>query len=118
VLRRPNLGFGLEDPMPYGRIDEWVFCYNGRYVTGLWDCDEELMRSHECGSYGCNYAQVETNGWNQLDHRRRDGSRPEMDRRRRWIAAGDGSWPEMDCSRKWIAAGDGFCFVLFILYAL
>jgi hypothetical protein len=24
----------LKDPMPYGWIDEWVFSYDGRYVTG------------------------------------------------------------------------------------
>ena len=47
--KRPDHGFGLNDPMPYGRIDEWVFSYDGRYVTGLWDCDEE---SKEDGDYG------------------------------------------------------------------
>ena len=44
-----GFGFGLRDPMPYGMIDEWVFSYDGRYVTGLWDCDEESM---EGGRYG------------------------------------------------------------------
>jgi len=34
--------------------------------------------------------KVETNGWNQLDHSRRDGLWPEMDRGRRWIATGYG----------------------------
>jgi len=24
VLTKPDRGFGLKDPMPYGRIDEWV----------------------------------------------------------------------------------------------
>jgi len=52
VLTRPDHGFGLKDPMPYGRIDEWVFSYDGRYVTGLWDCDEESM---EDGHYGGQY---------------------------------------------------------------
>ena len=43
VLTRPDHGcaFGLNDPVPYGRIDEWVFSYDGQYVTGLWDCDGE-----------------------------------------------------------------------------
>jgi len=51
VLKRPDhaFGFGLKDPMPYGRIDESVFSYDGRYVNGLWDCDEESM---EDGHYG------------------------------------------------------------------
>ena len=31
---RPDHGFEHKDPMPYGRIDEWVFSYDGRYVTG------------------------------------------------------------------------------------
>jgi len=44
-----GFGFGHKDPMPYGRIDEWVLSYNGRYVTGLWDNDEESM---EDGHYG------------------------------------------------------------------
>ena len=38
---------------------------------------------------------VETNGWNQLDHSRK------------WIVAGDGSRPEMDRGQRGIAAGDG-----------
>jgi len=44
VLTRPDHGFGLKDPMPYGRIDEWVFSYDR-----LWDYDEESM---EDGHYG------------------------------------------------------------------
>jgi len=50
MLNRLDLAFefGLKDPTPYGRIDEWIFSYDG-YVTGLWDCDEELM---EDGHYG------------------------------------------------------------------
>ena len=40
VVRKPDHGFGLKDPMPYGQINEWVFSYDGRYVTrwimGLW----------------------------------------------------------------------------------
>jgi len=34
VHTRPDHGFGLKDPMPYGRIDELVFSYDGHYVTG------------------------------------------------------------------------------------
>jgi len=49
VLTRPDRGFRLKDPMPYGRIDEWEVSYDARYVTGLWDCDEESM---EDGHYG------------------------------------------------------------------
>jgi len=30
------------------------------------------------------------------------GSQPEMDRGRRWIAAGEGSRPERDCGRRWM----------------
>jgi hypothetical protein len=45
VLTRPDHGFGLKDAMAYGPIDEWVFSYNGRYVTGLWDCDEDSMEN-------------------------------------------------------------------------
>jgi hypothetical protein len=41
---RPDHGFGLKDPMPYGQIDEWVFSY-----YGLWGSDEESM---EDGHYG------------------------------------------------------------------
>jgi len=37
----------------------------------------------------------------------RDGSRPEMDRARRLIAARKRLRPGMDCSRRGIAAGDG-----------
>jgi len=35
VLKRPDhaFGFGLNDPMPFGRIDESVFSEDGRYVT-------------------------------------------------------------------------------------
>jgi len=29
-----DLDLELKDPMPYGRIDECLFSYNGRYVTG------------------------------------------------------------------------------------
>jgi len=46
---RPEDGIGLKDHMPYGRINEWVFCYDGRYVTGFWDCDEESIKD---GHYG------------------------------------------------------------------
>jgi hypothetical protein len=51
VLTRPDhgFGFGLKDPMPYGQIDEWVFSYDGRYVTRLWDCDEELIEDVHYG---------------------------------------------------------------------
>jgi len=34
VLQRLDLGFGLEDPLPYGQIDEWAFSYDRWYVTG------------------------------------------------------------------------------------
>ena len=34
MLTRPDHGFGLKDPMPYGRIDEWVISYDAQYVTG------------------------------------------------------------------------------------
>lgn len=34
MLTRLDLGFGLEDPMPYGWINEWVISYDGPYVTG------------------------------------------------------------------------------------
>jgi hypothetical protein len=45
VLKRPDdaFGFGLKDPMPYGLIDEWLLCFDGRYVTGLWDYNKESM---------------------------------------------------------------------------
>ena len=51
MLKRPDhaFGFGLKDHMPYGLIDERVCFYDGRYVTGLWDYDEESM---EDGHYG------------------------------------------------------------------
>jgi hypothetical protein len=52
VLTRLDDGFGLKDPMPYGGIDQWVFSYDARYVTGSWDCDEESM---EDGHYGGQY---------------------------------------------------------------
>jgi hypothetical protein len=42
-------GFGLKDPMPHGCINEWVFSYDGRYVTGLCASDAESM---EDGYYG------------------------------------------------------------------
>ena len=44
MLTRPGHRFGLKDPMPYGRIDEWVFSYDRRYVTELRECNEEPMR--------------------------------------------------------------------------
>ena len=52
MLTRPDhgFGFGLKDPMPYGRIDEWVFLMmDNMSPDGLWDCDEESM---EDGHYG------------------------------------------------------------------
>jgi hypothetical protein len=39
-----GFGFGLNDPMPYGRIDEWVFLMmDDMPPDGLWVCDEESM---------------------------------------------------------------------------
>jgi hypothetical protein len=35
MLTKPDSGFGLKDPMPYGRIDELVFSYDGRHVSEL-----------------------------------------------------------------------------------
>ena len=49
MLTRPEHGFGLQDPMPYGRIDEWVFSHDGRYVTGIWDSDEASMEDEHYG---------------------------------------------------------------------
>ena len=43
MLTRPDHGFGLKDPMPYGRINEWVFSHDRRYVTELRDSIEEQM---------------------------------------------------------------------------
>jgi len=43
VLSMPDHDFGLKDSMPYWRIDEVAFSYDGRYVTGLWDCTEQSM---------------------------------------------------------------------------
>jgi hypothetical protein len=43
VLTKPDHGFGLKDPMPYGQIDELVFSYDGRHVTKLRECNEEPM---------------------------------------------------------------------------
>jgi hypothetical protein len=36
VLTRPDhrFGFVLNDPMPYGQINEWAFSNDGQYVTG------------------------------------------------------------------------------------
>jgi len=46
VLTKPDHGFGLKDPMPYGRIDEWVFSYDddmspdyGTAVKSQWKTD-------------------------------------------------------------------------------
>jgi hypothetical protein len=44
-----GFGFGLTDPMPYGRMDEWVFSYDGRYVTGLWDSHGQSMEARHNG---------------------------------------------------------------------
>jgi hypothetical protein len=44
---QPDHGFGLKDPMPYGQIDEWVFSYDARNVTKLWDCDEQSMEERQ-----------------------------------------------------------------------
>jgi hypothetical protein len=77
MLKRPDHGFGLNVPMPYGRIDEWVFSYDGRYVTGLWDYDEESMEGGYYGDRG------------QLRITAKEGLRHEMDPVRRWIT-GDG----------------------------
>jgi len=43
VLTKPDHGFGLKDPLPYGRIDELVFSYDARHVTELRECNEEPM---------------------------------------------------------------------------
>jgi hypothetical protein len=48
VLTRPDHGFGLKDPVPYGRIDEWVFSYDG-HVIGLWDYEEESTEDRHYG---------------------------------------------------------------------
>jgi hypothetical protein len=50
VLTRPDHGFGLKDPMPYGRIDEWVILMmNEMPPDGLWDCDEQSMEDRHYG---------------------------------------------------------------------
>ena len=41
MLKRPDWGFGLKDPMQYELIDTWVFSKDGRYVTELLGCNEE-----------------------------------------------------------------------------
>ena len=56
--------------------------------------------------------RVETNGWNQLDRGRKwiaagDGSWPERHGGRRWMTR-DGSRPEMDRGRIWIATSYGW----------
>jgi hypothetical protein len=82
MLTKPDGGFELKDRMPYGRIDELVFSYDGQHVTELRECNEEpmtdviaqkadvmeiskynLYRAYratgavtECGPYECNYA--------------------------------------------------------------
>jgi hypothetical protein len=50
MLTWPDHGFELNDPLPSERINEWVFSYNGPYLTGLWDRDEESMEDRH---YGC-----------------------------------------------------------------
>jgi hypothetical protein len=110
VLTRPDHGFGLKDPMPYGRIDEWVFSYDGRYVTDygtamksqcktdimevsnnyLWRAYRAIGEVTECGPYKRNYAQS-GNEWLEST-----GSQPEMDRGMIWMddwrrKTGDGS---------------------------
>jgi len=133
VLRRPDHRFGHKDLMPYGWIDEWVFSYGGRYVSGwimglrrtvngrrtLWilvymtfrGLTELQEQSRNAAHTSAITHWVETNAWNQLDQSRRwiaagDGSRPEMDRGIRGIAAGEGLRPEMD-NMRWIPSGDG-----------
>ena len=41
MLKRPDHGFGLKDPMPYGRIDEGVFFYldYGTTMKSQWKTD-------------------------------------------------------------------------------
>ena len=43
MLMMPDPGFGPNDPRPYGRIEEWVFSFDGRYVTGLRDYDKKTI---------------------------------------------------------------------------
>jgi len=47
--QEPDHGFGLNHSMPYEQINEWVFSYDGRDVTGLWDCDEKSMEDAHYG---------------------------------------------------------------------
>jgi len=121
VLNRPDHGFELKNPMPYGRINEWVFSYDGQYVTGwimglrwrvdgrwtLWrlvkmtfrELTERQELSRNAAHTGAIMHRVERNGWSQMD-------RDQMDRGRRRIAAGDG-WQEMHPVQRSIAAGYG-----------
>jgi len=127
VLKRPDhaFGFGLKDPMPYGRIDEWLLSYDGRYVTGwimglrwgvngwrtIWRLVNMTFREHtEQQEQSRNAAHtsaimhwVENTGWGQI-------YRDQMDCGRKWIATGygwmtRGGWLEVD-DRRWIS-GDG-----------
>ena len=126
VLKRPDhaFGFGLNDPMPYGRINELVFSYDGRYVTGwimglrwrvngrrtLWRLVNMTFRgltelqeqSRNAAHTSAITHRVETNGWSQMD-------RDQMDRGRKWIATGygwmtGGGWLEVD-DQRWMTRG-------------
>ena len=112
MLKRPDhaFGFGLKDPMPYGRIDEWVFLMmddmSPDYETGMKSqrktdimevCNNDLGKSYratgavtECGPYERNYAQV-GNEWPEPT-----GSQLKMDHGQGWIAARYGSRWDMD----------------------
>ena len=61
---------------------------------GLWDCDEESMEDGTSHGMRPIRAQLRT-GWKRMAEAR-------------WIAAGDGSRPEMDRGRIWIATGYGW----------
>src|SRR5882757_6194637 len=102
--------------MSYGRINEWVVSYDGRYVTGwimglrrrvngrrtLWrlvnmtvrELTELQEKSRNTDHTSAIMHMVETNGRNELDHSRR------------WIAAGNGLPPEM-VNKRWILSGGG-----------
>jgi len=121
VLKRPDdgFGFGVKDPMPYGRIDEWVFSNNGWYVTtritglrwrvnwrrtfwrlvniplrGLTEMQEQAWNAAETSAIT---HQVDTNSSSQMDCH-------QMDHSQRWMTV-DGTCPGLNRWRKWIKTG-------------
>ena len=125
VLRWLDHGFRLEDPLPYGQIDEWAFSYDRWYVTG-WIvelCWRVTGRRILWRLLTITFAQIYSSSlrilpiqsqlctvWKRMAGRNSitasDGLKSEIDRCWRWIAAGDGLRPDIVSGQSGFVPGN------------